>query len=75
MFQSRSQPFFIHGFMFKDYSDDEKGNPQPPLHGLIFLINSKGSFLRTRIIIHRTAFVTPVVESWLGREISQWSTI
>ena len=29
---------------FKDHSDSEKGNPLPP-HGLLFPINSKGSFI------------------------------
>ena len=28
----------------KDHSDSEIGNPQPP-HGLLFPINSKGSFI------------------------------
>ena len=32
--------------MVKDHSDSEKGNPLPP-HGLLFLINSKGSFICT----------------------------
>ena len=30
--------------MVKDHSDSEKGNPLPP-HGLLLLINSKGSFI------------------------------
>ena len=30
--------------MVKDHSDSERGNPLPP-HGLLFPINSKGSFL------------------------------
>ena len=30
--------------MVKDHSDSEKGNPLPP-HGLLFPINSKGSFI------------------------------
>ena len=30
--------------MLKDHSDSERGNPLPP-HGLLFLINSKGSFI------------------------------
>ena len=56
--------------MEKDHSDSERGNPLPP-YGLLFPINSKGSFICT---IHRqdnTAFVTPVVEHWLEREIAQ----
>ena len=32
------------GDMVKDHSDSERGNPLPP-HGLLFLINSKGSFI------------------------------
>ena len=42
---------FIYGymasdiiFMVKDHSDSERGNPLPP-HGLLFSINSKGSFI------------------------------
>ena len=33
--------------MVKDHSDSEKGNPLPPLHGLLFSISSKGSFICT----------------------------
>ena len=55
--------------MVKDHSDSEKGNPLPP-HRLLFPINSKGSFICR--ITHTTAFVTPVVEHWLEREITQW---
>ena len=33
-------------YMVKDHSDSERGNPLPP-HGLLFLINSKGSFICT----------------------------
>ena len=29
------------GHMVNDYSDSERGNPLPPLHGLLFLITSK----------------------------------
>ena len=57
--------------MVEDHSDSEKGNPLPP-HGLLFPINSKGSFIPTDRIAHTTAFVTPVVEHWLEREIAQW---
>ena len=59
--------------MVKDHSDSEKGNPLPP-HRLLFLISSKGSFICTipDRIAHTTAFVTPVVEHWLEREIAQW---
>ena len=42
--------------MVKDYCDSEKGNPLPP-HGLLFPINSKGSFICTipNRIAHTTA--------------------
>ena len=60
--------------MVKDHSDSEKGNPLPPLR-LLFPISSKGFFYMhhpTDRIAHTTAFVTPVVEHWLEREIAQW---
>ena len=58
--------------MVKDHSDSERGNPLPP-HGLLFPINSKGSFMCTipDRIAHTMAFVIPVVEHWLEREIAQ----
>ena len=56
--------------MVNDHSDSEKQNPLPP-HRLLFLISSKGSFRCIRLA-HTTAFVTPVVEHWLEREIDQW---
>ena len=67
---------FIYGYMasdiwFKDHSDSEKGNPLPP-HRLLLPISSKGSFYMhhpTDRITHTTAFVAPVVEHWLEREI------
>ena len=34
------------GHMVKYHTDSERGNPLPP-HGLLFLINSKGSFICT----------------------------
>ena len=60
--------------MVKDHSDSERGNPLPS-HGLLFPISSKGSFYMhhpTDRMTHTTAFVTPVVEHWLEREIDQW---
>ena len=61
--------------MVKDHSDSEKGNPLLP-HRLLFPIISKGSFICTipDRIARTTAFVTPVVEHWLEREIAQWVT-
>ena len=58
--------------MVKDHSDSERGNPLPP-HGLLFSIDSKGSFICTipDRITHTMAFVTQVVEHWLEREIAQ----
>ena len=56
--------------MVKDHSDSEKWNTLPP-HRLLFPINHKGYFICT-IPQHTTAFVTPVVEHWLEREIAQW---
>ena len=59
--------------MVKDHSDSERGNPLPP-HGLLFPINSKEIYMHhpTDRIAHTMAFVTPVVEHWLEREIPQW---
>ena len=59
--------------MVKDYSDNERGNLLPP-HRLLFPISSKGSFICIipDRITHTMAFVTPVVEHWLEREIAQW---
>ena len=58
--------------MVNDHSDSERGNPLPP-HGLLFLISSRGSFICTipDRIAHTTAFVIPIVEHWLEREIAQ----
>ena len=63
------------GHMVKDHSDSDRGNTLLP-HRLLFPISSKGSFLMhhpTDRIAHTTAFVTPVVEHWLEREIAQWA--
>ena len=35
------------GHMVKDHSESERGNPLPPLHGLLFPISSKGCFICT----------------------------
>ena len=37
--------------MVKDHSDSERRNPLPP-HGLLFTINSKGSFIETQAGLH-----------------------
>ena len=60
--------------MVKDHLDSERGNPLLP-HGLLFPISSKSSFYMrhpTDRIAHTTAFVTPVVEHWLEREMALW---
>ena len=57
---------FIYGYMASDHSDSERGNPLPQ-HGLFFYMHHP-----TDRIIHTTAFVKPVVEHWLEREIAQW---
>ena len=60
---------YIYIYMVKDHSNSERGNLLAP-HRLLFLISSKG-FLHmhhpTDRIGHTMAFVTPVVEHWLGK--------
>ena len=51
--------------MIKDHSDSERGNPLPP-HGLFDMHHPKDR------ITYTMAFVTPVVEHWLERDIAQW---
>ena len=60
---------FIYGYMVKDHSDSEKGNPLLP-HMLLFLINSKSYFIYTipQTGYHTMPFVTPVMEHWLERD-------
>ena len=52
--------------MVKNHKDSEKGNPLPPQQGFLYMNHP------TDRITHTTAFVTPVVEHWLEREIAQW---
>ena len=49
LFNDALSTFYGVGHMVKDHSDSERGNPLP-LHGLLFPIKSKGSFICT---IHR----------------------
>ena len=60
---------FIYGYM----ASDSKRENLMPLHGLLFLISSKGSFVYhpTDRITHTKAFVTPVVEHSLVQELAQ----
>ena len=61
--------------MFKVFGSSfrfERGNPLLP-HGLLLPISSKGYFIctiPTDRIAHTTAFVKPVVEHWVEREIA-----
>ena len=43
---SHSIPF-IYGYLESNHSDSERGNPLFQLHGLLFPISSKGSFICT----------------------------
>ena len=36
---------FIYGYMTSDHSDSKRGNPLPPLHGLLFAFSRKGSII------------------------------
>ena len=67
--------------MASDRSDREREREReresllPPLHRPLFPISRNGSFIciiSLERIAHTTTFVTPVVEHWLGREITQW---
>ena len=59
--------------MVKLHPDNERGNPLLP-HGILFPISNKGFYMHhpTDRKAHTMAFVTPVVEHWLEREIAQW---
>ena len=79
-------PVVEHGYMasdmVKDHSDSEKGNLLPPhfIYGYSYrLTASAPRFIQffyqhhpTDRMTHTTAFVIPVVEHWLEREIAQW---
>ena len=61
------------GHMAKDNSDSESGNSLPPLHGYWFRLAARYFlYAPTDRIADTTAFVTPVVEHWMEREIGQW---
>ena len=63
--------------MVKDQLDNERGNPLPPLHGLLtyyYYYYQQGIFYmdqRKERIAHNTTFVIPVVEHWPERLIAQ----
>ena len=76
LFNNAHNTFYLQLYgvrhMIKYHTDSERGNLLPP-HGLLFPINSKGSFICTICrIAYTTAFFTPVVEHWLEWEITQW---
>ena len=64
-----------HSTNFYTYmtSHSERGNSLLPLHGLLFPISSKGSFICTipDRIAHTMAFGTQVAEHWLEQEIAE----
>ena len=41
-------------------------------HGLLVSISSNEYFMCADMMVHITAFNTPVVDHWLEREIAQW---
>ena len=71
-FGTTNSSHFIYGYMasVKHHPESERGNPLPPLHGLIFPISSKLGVGGRYFICtaHTLAFGTPVVEHWLERE-------
>ena len=83
LFNSQQEFFYMHHqggkdalntfylcYMVKDHLERKRGNPLPPLHGLLFLISSKIYFICT--ILHTTTFVTPIVEHWFEEVLAQW---
>ena len=75
LFNDALNTFFLRLYgvrhIVKNHSDSERGNLLLP-HGLLFLISSKGSFYMhhpTDMIAHTRAFVTPIVEHWLERDL------
>ena len=68
---------FIYGYMASDmwYRTTQIAREEMlPPHGLLFAISSKGYFYMHHPIdriTHAMAFVTPVVEHWLERDIAQ----
>ena len=59
--------------MVTDHSDSERGNQLPPIHFLPFRLAARDLlYAPSYKIANTTAYVTPVVEYWLEREIAQW---
>ena len=62
------------GHMVKDHSDSERGNPLPPLHGLLFPIIIPTTSERVLFYMLRhdsTYHGFCYVEHWLERELAQ----
>ena len=53
--------------MVEDHSYSKKGNPLAPYRQGFFYMHYSTDWIR-----HTTAFVTPVTEHWLEREIAHW---
>ena len=74
LFNDALNTFYIRLYgvehIVKELSDRERGNPLPPLHGLLFSISSKFFYMHhpTDRIAHTTAFVTPVVDTGSNAE-------
>ena len=77
MMHSTHLQLYDIGHMTNDHSDSKRGNLLPPLHGLVFLISSKSSFIYTisHSIAHTKASGTPVVEHWLERYLKAQNKI
>ena len=60
--------------MVKDHSDSEREETRCRHMGYSFQLATRVLYMRhpTDRITHTTAFVTPVMEHWLEREIAQW---
>ena len=58
------------GHMVKDHSDSERGNPLPP-HRHSFRIAARVLLYASSHRQNSTAFIVPVAEHWLEREIAQ----
>ena len=60
--------------MVKDHLYSEIGNILPPLHDYSFRLAARGFYMHHPAdrISHTTTFVTPVVDHWLERVLSQW---
>ena len=54
--------------MVKKHSDSERGNPLQP-HGLLFLISSKGSFMREREMFYLTTHSTHFIYCYMASDI------